>query len=98
MSSVSGGSIAAGVLGLQWSRLTFDAVTVATNFGVEVVQPIRGLASKTIDEDSIIGGLFLPGSIADKVTEGYRKHLFGHATLQDLPTDPPRFVINATSV
>src|SRR5204862_131970 len=24
--------------------------------------------------------------------------LFGNATLQDLPTDPPRFVINATNV
>jgi NTE family protein len=98
ISSVSGGSITAGVLGLKWSRLTFDAAGVATNFVGEVVQPIRGLAGKTIDEGSIIGGIFLPGSIADKVTDAYRKHLFGTATLQDLPADPPRFVINATSV
>ena len=40
----------------------------------------------------------MPGSVADKVTEAYRKHLFGSATLQDLPLNPPRFVINATNV
>ena len=28
----------------------------------------------------------------------YRKHLFGDATLQALPLEPPRFVINATNV
>jgi NTE family protein len=32
------------------------------------------------------------------VVEAYRKYLFGQATLQDLPADPPRLVINATSV
>jgi NTE family protein len=62
------------------------------------VQPIRALASKTIDEGAILGGILLPGTISDKVTEAYRKHLFGNATLQALPVDAPRFVINATSV
>src|SRR5918993_272115 len=36
ISSVSGGSITAGVLGLKWSNLTFDARGVATNFDAEV--------------------------------------------------------------
>jgi NTE family protein len=98
ISSVSGGSITAGVLGLKWSRLAFDAQGVSGVFDAEVVQPIRALASKTIDEGAILGGILLPGTISDKVTEAYRKHLFGDATLQDLPADPPRFVINATSV
>jgi NTE family protein len=98
LSSVSGGSITAGMLGFRWSKLTFDAKGVATNFDAEVVQPVRALAGKTIDEGSIIGGIFTPGSIADKVAEAYRKHLYGNATLQDLPNDPPRFVINATNV
>lgn len=98
VSSVSGGSITAGLLGFKWGKLTFDAAGKAANFDAEVVQPIRALASKTIDEGSIIGGIFMPGSIADKVTEAYRKHLFGSATLQELPPDPPRFVINATNV
>jgi NTE family protein len=98
ISSVSGGSITSGVLGLKWSRLAFDANGVAQAFGEEVVTPIRSLADNTIDAGSIIGGILTPGSIADKVTSAYRKHLFGQATLQDLPDDPPRFVINATSV
>ena len=59
VSSVSGGSITAGVLGFKWNRLSFDGKGVAGNFDAEVVQPIRGLAGKTIDEGSIIGGIFL---------------------------------------
>jgi NTE family protein len=97
ISSVSGGSITAGMLGLRWRRLAF-ANEVAVNFTAEVVGPIRALAGKTIDRDAILGGLFLPGAVADKVVAGYRDMLFGHATLQDLPIDPPRFVINATNV
>jgi len=98
ISSVSGGSITAGVLGFKWAKLAFNANGIAQAFDAEVVKPIRALADKTIDGGSIIGGIFTPGSIADKVTEAYRKHLFGDATLQDLPSDPPRFVINATNV
>jgi NTE family protein len=45
-----------------------------------------------------VSGILTPGSIADKVVAAYREHLFGNATLQALPDDPPRFVINATSV
>jgi NTE family protein len=97
VSSVSGGSITAGVLGLKWSQLGFSA-GVAAKFGDEVVGPIRALAGKTIDEGAIVGGLLTPGLIADKVADAYRRHLFETATLQDLPPDPPRFVINATNV
>jgi NTE family protein len=98
VSSVSGGSITAGALGSKWSKLAFDGNGVASNFVQEVVAPVRTLAGKTIDEGSIIGGIFTSGSIAEKIADAYRKHLFGNATLQDLPNDPPRFVINATSV
>ena len=98
ISSVSGGSIIAGLLGLKWTRLAFGAQGASMVFEAEIVQPIRALASRTIDEGAILGGILLPGTISDKVTEAYRKYLFGKATLQDLPPDPPRFVINATSV
>jgi NTE family protein len=97
ISSVSGGSITAGVLGLKWSRLVFGPGGVATNFDPEVVAPVRRLAGRTLDAMAIIEGLLLPGSIGDKVADAYRKHLFEKATLQDLP-DRPRFIFNATNV
>ena len=98
VSSVSGGSITAAVLGHKWTTLGFDAAGVPLNFVAEVVEPIRDLAGETIDRASIIGGILTPGSVAEKVVDAYRDHLFGHATLRDLPADPPRFVINATNV
>jgi NTE family protein len=55
------------------------------------------MASRTIDEPSIFGGIFGRGSINDRVVGYYQKELFGDKTLQDLP-DRPRFVINSTNV
>jgi NTE family protein len=85
------------VLGLKWATLAFNAAGVAQRFNTEVVDPIRLLASKTIDATAILSGTLLPGSIGDKVSAAYRKYLFDDATLQELP-DQPRFVINATNV
>jgi NTE family protein len=96
VSSVSGGSITAGVLALSWPRLRFDDDGLATNLDEQFVQPLRKLASRTIDKGAVIGGIVLPGTISDRVAGAYRKHVFGKATLQDLP-DKPRFVINATN-
>ncbi len=101
VSSVSGGSITAGILGLKWKSLTFNGANTATNLEPLVVRPIRNLADTTIDEGSIIKGILLPReTVADEIAAEYRKHLFGNATLQDLPSDAegPRFVINATNV
>jgi NTE family protein len=100
VSSVSGGSITAAQLGLKWRALQFNK-EIATNLDELVINPIRSLAERTIDADSIIGGILTPGvSISDKIAKAYRKHLFGDATLQDLPLDGegPRFIINATNV
>lgn len=100
VSSVSGGSIAAGVLGLKWSALRFGPDGAAGGLMQEVIEPILKMASRTIDVPSIIKGKLLPGSVADKVAAAYDRVLFKGATLRDLPTDEqgPRFVINATSV
>ena len=101
VSSVSGGSIIAARLALAWPSLTFVG-GVATNFVHEVADPIRKLASRTIDEGSILGGILFPGStISEKVIAAYQKHLFGKATLRSLPAPQegtPRFVFNASSV
>lgn len=94
VSSVSGGSITAAVLGLAWPKLSDGDVRA---FDQHVVRPIRALASTTIDRPSIIGGLLLPGGVGDYVAKAYAKALFGSATLRDLP-DEPRFVINATNL
>jgi hypothetical protein len=51
VSSVSGGSITAGVLALNWSRLEFDEGGVARQFEPLVVNPVRRLGAKTIDVD-----------------------------------------------
>ena len=96
ISSVSGGSITAGVLAMKWSKLNFQD-DVATNFVEEIVRPIKSLASRTIDVSSVLTGSMWFGSIGDKLANAYRDYLFGEATLQDIP-DEPRFVFNATNV
>ena len=97
ISSVSGGSITAGLLGLRWSTLSFARDRIQSDFVPEFVHPIRALASETIDAEAILLGLAFPGRISDRIVSAYEHHLFGKATLQDLP-DEPRFVINATNI
>jgi NTE family protein len=97
ISSVSGGSISSAVLALSWSNLSFDPAKLEADFVPQVVEPVRKLAGHTLDANAVLGGIFLPGTIADRVAASYRKHLLGDATLQSLP-DEPRFIINATSV
>jgi NTE family protein len=99
ISSVSGGSITAGRLGIVWKALKF-ADGVATNLVEQLVDPVRALASRTIDVPSIILGLLSSSTIGDRIAATYDKHLFHGATLQGLPSDGdgPRFVINATNV
>ncbi len=106
VSSVSGGSIAAAVLGQRWSQLEFTGVgpeghPVAANLEAEVVAPLRLLAASTLDVPAVLTGLLLPGTtINAMLAAAYRRHLFGDATLQDLPSDEegPRFVVNATNL
>lgn len=95
ISSVSGGSITAGVLAVAWPKLS--AADRATAFRQHVVGPVRQMAATTIDAQAVLGGVFTPGTVSDRVIKSYRKILFGDRTLQDLP-DNPRFVFNATSV
>ena len=98
VSSVSGGSITAGVLGVAWSTLDFDGVGVAQGFQERLVAPLRRMAGRTIDFPAVALGLLLPRTtIGDRIAKAYRRDLFGRATLQDLP-DTPRFVFDATNL
>lgn len=98
ISSVSGGSITAGVLAHRWSSLGFDGNGIAQRLVPEVIERVRELASVTIDRGAIIGSLLLPWSASKRIAAAYDRHLFHGATLQSLPDEPPRFTINATNV
>jgi NTE family protein len=97
VSSVSGGSITAGVLALRWRDLTFDGAGVAGNFVPAVVAPLRAFANKTIDVPAVLCGALVPRlTINDMLARSYRR-LFRDHTLADLQTRP-EFVFDATSL
>ncbi len=96
VSSVSGGSITAGVLALKWHKLT-DKPFDRTVFEREFIVPLSALAKETIDVGSATLGLVWSGGVSGRIAAAYDKYLFHGATLQDLPNEP-RFVINATNV
>lgn len=97
VSSVSGGSITAGLLGLRWDELDFADGGVATNFDELVTDPLRRLARTTIDVPSVLTGVLPLTSVSDRVVKKLVTHVFGEATLQDL-TDEVRFIVNATNL
>ena len=99
VSSVSGGSITAGVLALSWGELRFRN-GIAANMDI-LVQRIRLMASTTIDMGAIIGGILLPGTVSDRVAAAYDRVVFKGKKLSDLADEAPgvpRFVFNATNI
>jgi NTE family protein len=101
VTSVSGGSITAGVLALAWKDLAFDAKGRAGDFATRVAAPLRAFCKQGIDLAAGLEGLLsLMDTVSDRVAKRYREGLFGDATLQDLPADGagPRFVFYATSL
>jgi NTE family protein len=98
VSSVSGGSITAGVLAAKWHELRFGDDGAATNFPDVIAGPLHALANRTIDVPSILTGIITPRiTIGDRTTAALRRHVFGDATMADLP-DEPRFIITATNL
>ncbi len=98
ISSVSGGSIAAGHLAAVWGKLGSPDVGGAfANFKAAYVAPILAFSRQNLDVKDALSGL-LPGfSAADQVAKSYENHLLGTLTLQDIP-DSPRFVFCATNL
>lgn len=102
ITSVSGGSILAGVLAHRWKDLGFVDGR-ATNFNDLVVDPVRAFCSRTIDVGAGIKGLLTPfRNAGDFLAARYDNDLFSGAMLKDIPDASlpgnPRFVFYATSL
>jgi NTE family protein len=100
ISSVSGGSLAAGLLAMAWPELTFDAGGRATNLRSEFVAPLLRATRLWIDIPIVALGM-APGIQPSAVlAHTWDVAFFRGRTLQDLPTDAdgPRFVFNATEL
>ena len=87
VSSVSGGSIIAGVLGMNWKDLDIQPNAESRRFEDLLIGPIRQAASTTIDEGAIFGGIFLPGTISDHVAGKYDSLLFHGRQCRTCPTN-----------
>jgi NTE family protein len=97
ISSVSGGSICAGILGMNWSRLTFDANGVATNLREVFVKPCLDATARTLDIRVSLAG-FLPFvSAGNRLSHLYDRFIFNGFKLNALPKSPS-FVFNATNL
>lgn len=97
ISGVSGGSIAAALLGLNWSKLDFEG-DHPTALLRSFIDPLRRLAGARIDFWAVARALVDPRySAGERVAAALARHLFSQHTLQDLP-DAPIVVINATNV
>jgi NTE family protein len=98
ISSVSGGSIAAGFLACVWKQLgTPDLGGAFAQFQQKYVEPILAFSREKIDVGDILTGLLPWTSAAEQVAASYDKALFHNVTLQDIP-DQPRFVFCATNL
>ena len=53
ISSVSGGSLFAGRLAVQWKNLAFDEHDVATNYREQVAEPVMEFSTRSIDVPSL---------------------------------------------
>jgi NTE family protein len=96
ISSVSGGSIAAGMLAAAWPRLKLVGGRFS-NLDTEVIEPLRVFCQRDIDVQSVGWGAILPGkSIGDVLTDVYDV-LYAGARIENLP-DKPQFVFDATNL
>lgn len=97
-SSVSGGSIAAGVLAATWDSLGRPAPSGEfNNFKESYVEPILEFSRQNLDVKNVLKGMLPWTSGANETVKSYKQHLFGEKTLQDIPR-APRFVFCATNL
>ncbi len=96
ISSVSGGSITAGMLACRWQELEAGGFKAA-DLDRLVVRPLRTFCARNIDARAIAEGSISPwSSISDVMARQYDE-LFGNVRLSALP-DKPRTVFNTTNL
>jgi NTE family protein len=102
VTSVSGGSILAGILAHNWHRLSFEDGG-ASNFEVVIAQPVREFCSHSIDIKTTLLGHLVPFKTSGEfLARRYAKDLFGETLLQALPNpkheNAPHFIFYATNM
>lgn len=101
ITSVSGGSITAGVLAHRWKKLTF-VDGKASNFEAEIAAPLLTFCDQTIDIGAGLKGILTPfKSAGDYLRDRYAKDLFDKTTLDELPSaneGAPKFIFYATNL
>lgn len=98
IASVSGGSLTAGILAMNWDRIDWRDGTAAHGDMVEhLVRPVIEATSKTIDTGVGIGG-FLPGvSAGDLLARSYDRNIFSGLPLSGI-TDKTQFIFCAANL
>jgi len=99
ISSVSGGSIAAGRLALKWPDLAMDAQgRFDGSLLDQVIGPLRRFCGQALDVAATLRGALNPFKTAgDELIQAYRSKLKFGVPLKDLIAKGPRFVFNATN-
>ncbi|WP_291991498.1 patatin-like phospholipase family protein [Candidatus Accumulibacter sp. ACC003] len=102
ISSVSGGSILAGIVAHRWRQLSF-VDDHADNFDAVVAQPVRTFCSQTVDLGSALLGHLTPFvTSAEFLARRYARDLFGDTRLRQIATPAndraPRFTLHATNM
>ena len=102
ITSVSGGSILAGLLATRWHELEF-ADGHSSRFAELVDAPLRAFCARSIDWRSALKGWLTPfRSPADYLADCYRRELLGSITLAELPNararGNPKFIFYATNL
>lgn len=106
ISSVSGGSVLAGILATRWRKLTAKN-GVFTNFDAEIVNTAKNFVADDIRSAALIYGRLKPRNFAnlfrddysatDLLAEEFDRRLFNGFMLGDLP-DAPRFIFCASNM
>ncbi len=97
VTSVSGGSLAAGHLARMWPRLSLDREGCFAEFFEAVVEPLYAFSRRHVDIPSFLKALLIGGYAAEHLATRYDRDLFHGMTLADLP-ERPAFVFCATNL